>query len=306
MDAFNKFVVGMMPLVPKFVVGRVASRYIAGKKLTEAVTASREFNQAGAMTTMDLLGEHCTGREMAVSAKNIYLDILEAIHMEGLDSNISLKPTHMGLKMGYDFSLDLVRELVDKAKEYNNFVRIDMEDISCTDDTLKMYFDLRKDFDNVGVVIQAYLRRTIEDIKPLIEAKANLRLCKGIYNEPRSHAYKNRAIIIRNFAFLLEELLRGGCYIGIATHCEETVWHALQIIHDLDLPRDKYEFQMLLGVEHELRKILLDAGHRLRVYVPYGEEWYAYSTRRLKENPKIAGHVMRDFFGMAGQSARGQ
>jgi len=300
----NKIIIGLLPVIPKFVVGRVASRYIAGKTLAEAINATRNINAAGAMATIDLLGEDTTKRQQAEDAAKVYHQILDAINREKVNANISLKPTHFGLKINYDFCLSLIGEVIQHATEKGNFLRIDMEDHSCTDATLRMYHKFHQDYNNVGVVLQAYLRRTIKDIQQLKEVKANLRLCKGIYREPRTLAYQQRAVIIRNFALLLEELLSSGCYVGIATHCEEVVWHALRIIHQLQLKPDQYEFQMLLGVEPELRKILIDAGHRLRVYVPFGDEWYAYSTRRLKENPQIANYVMRDFFGLSGQAIK--
>ena len=304
MSIINKVAVGLMPTVPKAIVGRVAARYIAGSKLSDAIKEIRSLNSSGAMATMDLLGEFSNDPDHAREATKIYIDMLEAIKNDKLDSNISLKPTHLGLKIGYDFCKEQVRSIVDHAAKLGNFVRIDMEDHTCTDDTLKLYQEISEQFENVGVVLQAYLRRTIDDIQSLMKMKANLRICKGIYIESRKIAFKNRRIIINNFAFLLEELLRSGCYIGIATHCEETIWHAKKIIYKLGMKRDQYEFQMLLGVEDELRQILIDEGHRMRVYVPFGEEWYPYSTRRLKENPNIAGYVMRDFLGLGSQNER--
>jgi proline dehydrogenase len=301
MEWLNRVVITTMPLVPKFVVGRVASRYIAGSKLEDAVDTVLELAGEGAMATIDLLGEDTTRKEQAEEAAQVYHKILDAIHSRKLNANISLKPTHFGLKLGYDLTAGLVEDVSAHAKQNGTFLRIDMEDRHTTDDTFKLYYQTRSRNENVGVVIQAYLRRTIKDIEHLKESKANLRLCKGIYREPREAAYKNRSIIIRNYALLLKELLEAGCYVGIATHCEETVWHALRIIHELKLSPDKYEFQMLLGVEEDLRRILIEQGHRLRVYVPFGEEWYAYSTRRLKENPSVAGHIIRDFFGIKSQ-----
>ncbi len=301
MELINRIVTGMLPVIPKFIVGRVASRYIAGLTLDDAIKVTRDLNNIGAMATIDLLGEDTTKKEHAEDAVKVYHQILDAIAHHKVNSNISLKPTHLGLKVSYDLCLNLITEIVQHAHEQQNFLRIDMEDNTCTDDTLKIYYKIRQKYENVGVVIQAYLRRSIKDIQSLKEMKANLRLCKGIYREPRHLAYQNRAIIIRNFAFLLEELLKAGCYVGIATHCEEVIWHALRIIHQLQLQPHQYEFQMLLGVEPELRKILIDAGHRLRVYVPFGSEWYAYSTRRLRENPKIANYVLRDMLGMKTQ-----
>ncbi|MDP8229220.1 MAG: proline dehydrogenase family protein [Candidatus Electryoneaceae bacterium] len=301
-ELLNKLVIGLMPAVPKVFVGHIASRYIAGETIQDTVKVVRQLNDEGALATIDLLGEHNKNTDAAKASMEIYFDILETIDREKLNANISLKPTQLGLDNGIDFCIDLITKIVERATDLNIFVRIDMEDVPYTDDTLQLHTDLRKRFDNVGVVIQAYLRRTILDIKSLIKSKANLRLCKGIYNESRKVAYKDRTSIINNYSFLLEELLKGDCYVGIATHCEESVWHALKIIHQLGLKREQYEFQMLLGVDEELRRILLDAGHRLRVYVPFGKEWYPYSTRRLKENPRMAGYVMRDFLGMAKES----
>ncbi len=299
MEWLNQVVTGLMPIVPKYFVGRVASRYIAGNTLDDAIQVTREFNQANALTTIDLLGEHTETKEQAVEAARIYHQILDQIDSDKVDANISLKPTHLGLRVDYNLCENLVGEIVDHAAQLHNFLRIDMEDRETTDDTFKLYYKMRSRHDlSVGVVIQAYLRRTIKDVEHLIESKANLRLCKGIYREPREAAFKNRSIIINNYAFILNELLEGGCYVGIATHCEETIWQAQKIIHNLKLSSDKFEFQMLLGVEDDLRQILLNQGHRLRLYVPFGKEWYAYSTRRLKENPTVAGHIMRDFFGI--------
>ena len=169
--------------------------------------------------------------------------------------------------------------------------------IILTTNTIEIYLRLKEEFeDHVGTVIQAYLRRTSNDINHLIKQKANLRLCKGIYVEPRDIAYKDMTIINNNYNFNLEKLLAAGCYVGIATHDEKLVWHALSIIEKYGLNPGQYEFQMLLGVDEKLRQIIIDAGHRLRVYVPYGREWYAYSTRRLKENPKMAGYVLKEIF----------
>jgi len=299
MEWLNQVVTGIMPIIPKYFVGRVASRYISGETLDDAMRLTRSFNLAKAMTTIDLLGEHTENREQATEAARIYHGILDRIASEKLDANISVKPTHLGLRVDYDLCEKLIGEILDHAAERENFLRIDMEDIGTTDDTFKLYYKMRAKHDkSVGVVIQAYLRRTIKDVQHLKEAKANLRLCKGIYREPREAAFKNRNIIIKNYAFVLKELLSAGCYVGIATHCEETIWHAQKVIHQLNLTHEQYEFQMLLGVEDDLRQILLDQGHRLRVYVPFGKEWYAYSTRRLKENPTVAGHIMRDFLGI--------
>lgn len=299
MELLNKITVGVIPVVPKAVVGKIASRYIAGVKLSDAVRVTKSLNSRGAVVTIDLLGEFSGSLKHAEEATETYLMILDIIDKEKIDANISVKPTHMGLKIGYDFCKEQITTIVAYADRLNNFVRIDMEDHTCTDDTLKLYYELHNKYRNVGIVLQAYLYRTIKDIQPLMKMKANIRLCKGIYIEPRSISYKSRINIINNYALLLQELLKARCYVGIATHCEEVIWHARRIIYELGLNQDEYEFQMLLGVEEELRQILIDEGHKLRVYVPFGEEWYPYCIRRMKENPQLAGHVMRDFLGIS-------
>ncbi|NQU05368.1 MAG: proline dehydrogenase family protein [Calditrichaeota bacterium] len=295
MNLLNKITIGVMPVIPKPIVGKVASRYIAGSKLTDAVKQVKSLNSSNAVATIDLLGEFSDNPDHARAAARTYIEVLDTIKREQLDANVSLKPTHIGLKTGYEFCKELVTSIVEHAHKLGNFVRIDMEDHTCTDDTLRLYTEIYEKFNNVGIVLQAYLYRTIRDIQPLMEMKANIRICKGIYVEPRQVAYKDRINIINNFALILRELLKARCYVGIATHCEEVIWYARRIIYELDLKPDEYEFQMLLGVEKELCKILINEGHKMRVYVPFGEEWYAYSTRRLKENPSVAGYIVRDF-----------
>jgi proline dehydrogenase len=290
----------MMPLVPKSLVRNVANRYIAGDSIADAVRLVRQLNQQNMMATLDVLGEHIFKKEEAEATVADYLEALEAIHREKLDSNISIKLTAFGLKLDFDFCLNNVRRLVQRALELNNFVRIDMEDSTCTTDTIRVYDLLRQDFRNVGVVIQAYMRRSLADIRGLMQngVLSNFRICKGIYVEPRATAYKNRELINKNFTFLLTEMLRHGAYVGIATHDERLVWDAMRAVDEMKIPCEKYEFQMLLGVDEELRDTIVKAGHRLRVYVPFGKSWYAYSVRRLQENPQIAGYVIQNFFGL--------
>lgn len=298
MELFNRLVVGTMPMIPKYLVGRIASRYIAGEEMEDALEEVKSLNEAGALGTIDLLGEFSEKQEDAEKSASVYYELLDKIEEWGINANISLKPSALGLKIGYDLCKSHIERIVGHAAKKRNFVRLDMEDHTCTDDTLRMYYELHEKYSNVGVVIQSYLRRTVRDVKKLKSVNANLRICKGIYNEPRMIAYKDRQIIINNYAMLLQELLEAGCYVGIATHCEETVWHALRIIQKLGLKRDQYEFQMLLGVDPELRKIITNEGHKMRVYVPYGKEWYPYSTRRLIENPQLAGSVAKEFLGL--------
>ena len=293
MSIVNRLIAYALPAVPRPIIGRFSERYIAGSNLDDAMRVVRELNRGGIMATVDVLGEHLTRIEEANVALQSYLDLLAGISAEKLDSNISVKLTALGLKLDPDVCRSHMRTLCAAAREQRNFVRIDMEDSSCTEATLVLYRELRREFDNVGPVIQAYLRRSRDDVVALAAERANVRLCKGIYVEPRAIAYRDREIVRQNYVELLTILLRGGSYVGIATHDEILVWHALRLIEELGLTREKYEFQMLLGVDEELRRIIVGAGHRLRVYVPFGAHWYAYSMRRLKENPDIVGHVLR-------------
>lgn len=299
MGFFDKLVVWSIPFVPKPIVGFFSKKYIAGARLEHALQKVQELNESGMMATLDLLGEESKSKEKAEEAVQEYLRMLQVIDERKLDSNISIKPTQMGLLIDKGYCFANMDRIVREAKKYNNFVRIDMEDHTTTSDTIEFFLRLKKKYDgHVGMVIQAYLRRTSDDINELIKHKANLRLCKGIYVEPRAIAYKKMPIINENYKFNLKKLLSEKCYVGIATHDEILVWHALSIIEEQGLKRDEYEFQMLLGVDEQLRKIIVDAGHRLRVYVPYGEDWYPYSVRRLKENPKMAGYVFKNIFGI--------
>ena len=296
MFIINKLLAWTLPLVPKFIVGLFSKKYIAGSTLQEAIEKIKELNIKGIMATVDILGEEISREEDALKVVDEYKEVFIAINTHKLDSNVSIKPTHLGLKIDKEFCYNNIRSIVEKAKKYNNFVRIDMEDHTCTTDTIEIFLRLKKKYSNVGMVIQSYLRRTINDLKPLIEQKANLRLCKGIYIEPRPVAYKDHSIVNDNFKYSLEKLLGAGCYVGIATHDEKLVWHALSQIDKLKLRREEYEFQMLLGVTEELRDVLVSAGHPLRIYVPFGKHWYAYSMRRLKENPSIARSIIKNIF----------
>jgi len=296
MKLLNRLIVFFMPAVPRFIVKQFAKPYIAGPTLEDAIRVTRDLNAQGMCATIDVLGEDITRREEAAAAAQAYIDTLQAIADHRLDANVSLKLTQMGLKLDKEFCYQTVAGIVAEAARHGNFVRIDMEDSSCTSDTIAIYLRLRERYENVGIVLQAYLRRTLADAEQLIKHRANIRLCKGIYVEPHQIAWKDPQIVNYNFAYLAELLLRNGCYVGIATHDERLVWHALRIIHTLGLRKDQYEFQMLLGVTERLRSILVNEGHRLRVYVPYGQQWYAYSTRRLKENPQIAGYIVKSLF----------
>ncbi len=286
-----------LSFVPRRVVRVFSRRYIAGDVLEDAVRAVRGLNGEGYMATLDVLGESVDRRELAEAAVTEYMRALRVIRGERLDSNVSIKLTQLGLRLDFDFCLANVRALSLSAKEQGNFVRIDMEDSTCTTPTLDLYSRLRQEgIDNVGVVLQACLRRSLADARSLPE-RSDVRLCKGIYIEKRAIAYHDRRVVNKNFARILEELFDRGFYVGIATHDEDLVWEAMRLI-DLKRPSsDRYEFQMLLGVDEELRGLIRRAGHRLRVYIPYGSHWYAYSLRRLKENPRLAGYVLMNLLG---------
>jgi proline dehydrogenase len=294
MSLFDALVKHGMPLVPRPIVGRVARRYVAGETMNDAVQTLRAMNEEGAMGTVDVLGEEVRDRAKAEGAVGQYLELLDRIAAEGLDANVSIKPTMLGLKIDEKLCASNVRAIVEHAAGLGNFVRIDMEDHTCTDATLRMYRQVHETHpSSVGVVLQAYMHRTTADINDLLPLRPNIRMCKGIYREPRAIAWHDFATVRANFIYNTEKLLAGGAYVGIATHDPHLVWAGMAAVDRFGLDRTRYEFQMLLGVDPDLRKIILSEGHRLRVYVPFGRDWYPYSMRRLRENPSVARHVMR-------------
>jgi proline dehydrogenase len=295
---FDRLVVGTLPFVPKTVVRSFARRYVAGETLEDAIRTVRELSAEGAMATIDVLGESVTRREQTERTRDEYLQVLDAIVASRLQANVSIKPTAVGLSIDPGLARENCRAICRKAAESGTFVRIDMEDSPYTEKTLQLVLELKEEYPGVGVVVQAYMRRTLSDMDRLGAAKMNVRICKGIYVEPRELAFKDRQAVIENFAAIVDKHLSAGCYAGIATHDEACVQKALATIDRLKLTPDQYEFQMLLGVDPLLRRTILTAGHRLRVYVPFGRDWYAYSLRRLKENPSIARHTVRMILGL--------
>ena len=294
MSLFNRSVSLFIDKIPPGAIAPFAKRYIAGPELKDAVNLTKKLNSQGIMTTIDVLGEFVSTVDETIHFRNLAIKVLEEIDRNRLDANLSLKLTQMGLKISKALCIDNVEKIFEKAHELGIFVRMDMEDSSCTDDTLEIYRTYRDKF-NIGTVLQAYMRRTIDDIEWLSDGKLNLRLCKGIYIEPREIAYQERDIVRDNFIFCLEELFKRKAYVGIATHDEYLVFHAERLIRKYQLKRDEYEFQMLLGVDEQLRKIILSRGHRLRVYVPFGKDWLPYSIRRLKENPNIIKSALEGY-----------
>jgi proline dehydrogenase len=288
---FDKAITRALPAIPRPVVRRFAAPYIAGATLDEAMRVVRRLNTEGKMATIDVLGEEVASETEAGQIASTYRAVLERIQSEELDANVSVKLTGLGLELGEGLCKANLESVLAEAKSHGNFVRIDMEDSSVTDKTLGLYRDLRAGgAGNVGVVLQAYLRRTLSDVPGL----DNVRLCKGIYIEPLSVAFHDPDEIRGSYLATLDSLFDQGAYVGIATHDEVLIAEALRRIAARGLSRDKFEFQMLLGVRAPRGDELVRAGHRLRVYVPFGTHWYEYSLRRLQENPKIAGYVAWD------------
>jgi len=289
----DRAIVRLLPAVPRPVVRRLSSRYIAGAELADAVRVVKQQNAAGKLGTIDVLGEETRDAAEARAIADEYEDVLETIERERIDANISLKPTALGLRIGRELCRENLERAIRNAAARGNFVRIEMEDATTTDDTLDLYRELRAAGDeNIGVVLQASLRRTMDDVRALADLRPNVRLCKGIYIESPEIQIKDYDAVRANFVALLDALLEAGSYVGIATHDAWLVEQARTRVAGLG--RDAYEFQMLLGVRPELGERIVTDSHRLRIYVPYGRQWYEYSLRRLQENPKIAGYVATD------------
>ena len=292
----------LLPYMPENFVWIFSKRYVAGKTLEEAIQHCKDLNANGIKITIDILGEFIKNIEEAEQNKNEYLEVIEFAEKNKIDGNYSLKPSMFGLLIDKEICYQHIRDIVVKAASYNNFVRVDMEDTQCTDLEIDMFRKLKQEFPkNVGLVVQAYLKRTLNDVTNLQdlnnpELPINVRLCKGIYNEPKELAYKQYEEINENYLKILEYMFKNKIYVGIATHDKPLVDGAYKLIEKYNVPKNMYEFQMLLGVTPELRKSITDNNHLMRVYVPYGTKWFAYCTRRLKENPKMAGMIVKAIF----------
>ena len=298
----NRLIANMIPLFPKKLIWVFSKRYIAGQNIDEAVSVSKQLNAENMKITVDLLGEFITDLSEATKNKEEYLEIIERFEKEKINGNYSLKPTSFGLLLDKDICYDNVREIVARAAKYNNFLRVDMEDSPCVELEIEMFRKLKAEFpNNVGLVLQSYMRRTVQDVEDMMdmhsnESPLNFRLCKGIYVEPKEIAYKDYQEVNDNYIKLLDYMLKNKIYVGIATHDKYLINAAYGLIEKHNAPKDKYEFQMLYGVTPELRQSIIDKGHTMRVYIPFGSEWFGYSTRRLKENPKMANHVIKTLF----------
>lgn len=294
MSLFNSLVVASLPLIPKSVVRIVAQRYIAGPQLVDAVRVTKELMSKGATSTIDVLGEFVESRERALRETATQALVIDAIRQHSLSSYLSVKLTSLGLDIDHEFAYQNLCSLVDDAAKHNIFVRMDMENTPYTDVTLDFYRRLRSEGrSNVGVVIQAYLRRSESDIRSLLEYAPSVRLCKGIYVESVEHAFQDPDEVRANYRKLLGILLSAEGRTHIATHDEALIVDAERQVRERECLPERYEFQMLLGVREDRRDVLLKAGHGVRIYVPFGEDWYGYSTRRLKENPKVAGYIAK-------------
>lgn len=298
----NKLIANTLPYMPKKLIWIFSKRYIAGETIEDGLKACRELNQQGIEVTVDLLGEFISTIEQAEENKNKYIEIIERFTSEGIIGNFSLKPTMFGLLIDTNICFANIEEVIKKAVEKNSFIRIDMEDSQCVDSEMDIYRKFQQKYPaHVGLVIQAYLRRTKNDLINLSKIHVNgtplnFRLCKGIYVEPKHIAFKTYEEVCEHYLDDLNFMLDNHMYTGIATHDKFLVDSALNMIKEKNIDKTKYEFQMLYGVTPELRASIVKQGYKMRVYVPFGKDWFGYSTRRLKENPKMASHIIKALF----------
>jgi proline dehydrogenase len=298
----NKFIASTLPYFPKKFIWIFSRDYISGETIEDAMIASKELNGMNIRVTIDVLGEFIKNLDEALENKKEYLNLIDVAYRNSINGNFSLKPTSFGLLIDKNECYKHVREIVEKAASYNGFIRIDMEDSPCTDLEIELFRGLRAEFPaNVGLVVQAYLKRTLDDIKGLSDLNSDsvplsIRLCKGIYVEPEAIAFKKPEVINQHYLEDLEYMFRNKIHAGIATHDKVIVEGAYNLISKYKVPLNMFEFQMLYGVTPKLRESIVNNGFPMRVYVPFGKQWFGYSTRRLKENPKIASHIIKALF----------
>ncbi|MBN1183141.1 MAG: proline dehydrogenase family protein [Bacteroidales bacterium] len=298
----NKAIAAIIPYFPKKFIWLFSKRYIAGERIGDAIEVSKALNNEGIKVSIDFLGEFIINLNEVQPYQDQYIELIHALEENKIDGNYSLKPTMFGLLIDKEQCYKNIRTIVELASRYNRFIRLDMEDSQCVDLELELFKKLFTEFPaNVGIVLQAYLRRTYSDIKALINSnphkdQLNIRLCKGIYQEPKEIAYKDHDRINENYLLLLDYMFQNKCYTGIATHDGYLIEESYRLINKYNLTTDEYEFQMLYGVTPELRKTILSNGHNMRVYVPFGEKWFGYSTRRLRENPRMVSQIIKAIF----------
>tara|TARA_X000000950_G_scaffold286755_1_gene396693 strand:- start:2334 stop:3248 length:915 start_codon:yes stop_codon:yes gene_type:complete len=297
MKLINNLIIQILPFLPKFLVKIVASPYIAGITDEEMLQNVEKLNQKGFKVAIDILGEHVQTENEAKEVTDRYVAIYDEISKRNLLANLSIKLTHVGQDLGLDIVEKNLSKLVEAAKKNNNFLRLDMENAPYTSETIKLYKEMFNHYDQIGIVIQAYLHRSIDDIKALSNDKFNVRICKGIYVEDPSLVLNDYNDIRENYISLVKESLNNGSYVGIATHDEFLIDSLYSWILEKGISKDRYEFQVLHGVPMQKKlKKLMDDGNTVRVYLPYGDNWYDYSVRRLKENPKMAGYIIKNLF----------
>jgi len=295
----NRLIAAVLPYMPKRLVWIFSKKYISGEYLADAIRESEKINSEGCAVTIDILGEFISRLEEAESYKIQYIEVIEQFSSRKIKGNFSVKPSMFGLLLDKEACYRIIREIVAVADKYNSFIRIDMEDSTCTNDEINIYNRLREEFPKrVGLVIQAYMRRTLDDVKNLMKSDTttsplNFRLCKGIYIEDKSIAFKGYQEVRDHFMEDLEFMLKNDIFVGIATHDRYLVEQSMLLIKRLNISKEKYEFQMLYGVNPKLRKSIVEKGNTMRVYLPFGTEWFNYSTRRLKENPNMVWHILK-------------
>lgn len=295
----NKFVANIIPYLPKKMVWIFSKKYIAGAFVDDAIKVSKSLNEKNIKVTLDVLGEFISTLEAAEKDKEEYLHLIEETSKNNIDCSYSVKPTSLGLLIDEAYCYQKVREIVEKAKQKGRFVRIDMEDSKCVDKELELFKKLYTEFpENVGIVLQAYLKRTQKDIYYLDSFNnkshpVNIRLCKGIYIEPEEIAFKKGSDVNKNFMNCLRLIFEKGMFPAIATHDKFLLNFANEYIAEHSIKNNEYEYQMLYGVTPKRRDKIVKSNSTIRVYVPYGQEWFGYSTRRLKENPMVVTHILK-------------
>jgi len=299
---FNRLIASLLPYLPKKFVWVFSRPYISGVTVEDAMRVSKELNSNNIKVTLDVLGEFIKTLDEAENNKMEYLHLIETSYKNSIDGNFSLKPTSFGLLIDEEICFKHFKEITAKVATYNGFIRIDMEDSPCTDAEIRLFRRLKAEFPaNVGLVLQAYMRRTHSDIENMLdlntpEIPLSYRLCKGIYVEPEAIAFKKYDEINKHYLEDLEFMFKNKIHVGIATHDKFLINGAYKLIGKYNVSKNMYEFQMLYGVTPKLRESILKEGHTMRVYVPFGKQWFGYSTRRLKENPKMASHIIKAIF----------
>jgi len=277
------------------VTRRVVNRFVSGEELEDGLNAVKKVNSQGGIATLDHLGEEVSEASEAVAAADVYVDALDQIKEWGVDTNVSAKPTQLGLKISQDLCEQNFARMIERAKSHGNFVRMDMEGSDCTADTLEVFYRLRKRYDNVGIVIQSYLYRSEADVDEVLKLGGRIRLCKGAYKEPKEIAFPRIDQVNENFVKLMEKMLKSGICHGIATHDDKLIEKTKRFAEKNNIPKESFEFQLLYGIRTELARQLIKDGYNVRTYIPFGRQWYSYFMRRLAERPANLFFFIKNF-----------